>query len=95
MRKKRVQTKAVMLVEYVEAAMARAHYELIEDSSPYYGEIPECRGVWATGRSLKECRSHLREVLQGWMLLRVRKGLALPLVRGRTVNPPQRVRVQV
>jgi hypothetical protein len=41
--------------EYIEAALARAKYELLRDEEePYYGEIPELKGVWATGRTLEE-----------------------------------------
>jgi hypothetical protein len=29
-----------MLLDYLTAAMERAHYEIIEDEEPYYGEIP-------------------------------------------------------
>jgi hypothetical protein len=30
-----------MIKEYVDAALKKAHYEIIEDEEPYYGEIPE------------------------------------------------------
>ena len=37
-----------MLTEYIDAALGRAHYELIEDGErPYCGEVPELPGVWA------------------------------------------------
>ena len=42
-----------MLLEYIEEALRRARYEIIEDEEPYYGEIPELQGVWATGRTLE------------------------------------------
>ncbi|HUG92703.1 MAG TPA: hypothetical protein VML55_17815 [Planctomycetaceae bacterium] len=29
-----------MIREYIAAAMRRARYELIDDTDPYYGEIP-------------------------------------------------------
>jgi predicted RNase H-like HicB family nuclease len=34
-----------MLSEYIEAAMERATYEIIDDPEPYYGEVPELMGV--------------------------------------------------
>jgi hypothetical protein len=34
-----------MLIEYIEGAMARARYEIIDDEEPYYGEIPELKGI--------------------------------------------------
>jgi len=67
-----------MLLEYIEEALRRARYEIIEDEEPYYGEIPELQGVWATGRTLEECRENLREVLEEWILLSVKRGLPIP-----------------
>lgn len=59
-----------MLLEYIQAAMEEARYEIIEDAEPYYGEIPSCQGVWATGKTLEECRRNLQEVLEGWIVIR-------------------------
>ena len=42
------------ITEYIEAAMSKARYEIIEDEEPYYGEVPELEGVWATGKTLEE-----------------------------------------
>ena len=67
-----------MLTEYIEAALSKAKYELIEDEEPYYGEVPELEGVWATGKTLEECRKNLVEVIDGWILVRLRKGLPIP-----------------
>lgn len=44
-----------MMREYIQAAMNNAHYEVIEDEEPYYGEILELQGVWASGKTLEEC----------------------------------------
>ena len=68
-----------MIVEYINAALARADYERIEDKDhPYYGQVPVLKGVWATGRTLEECRNHLAEVIEGWLIVRLRKGLTIP-----------------
>jgi len=68
-----------MIVEYINAALARATYERIEDKdNPYYGQVPVLKGVWATGKTLEECRNHLAEVIEGWLMVRLRKGLAIP-----------------
>jgi predicted RNase H-like HicB family nuclease len=67
-----------MLTEYVEEALRRARYEKIEDEEPYYGEVGELQGVWATGKTLEECRSNLKEVIEGWILLSIKKGLPIP-----------------
>src|ERR1019366_4851288 len=39
----------LMILRYINAAMERAHYEIIEDAEPFYGSIPGIQGVWATG----------------------------------------------
>jgi predicted RNase H-like HicB family nuclease len=67
-----------MILEYIQAALSRAQYELIEDEEPYYGEIPELPGVWATGKTLEECRKNLAEVLDGWIVIHLKKGLPIP-----------------
>ena len=69
----------VMLTEYIDEALRRARYELIEDEeTPYYGEVPELPGVWASGRTLEDCRRELKEVIEGWILVSVRRSLDLP-----------------
>ena len=40
-----------MIREYLDAAMQRACYELIADEEPFYGEVPELQGLWATGKT--------------------------------------------
>jgi hypothetical protein len=51
-----------MLIEYIEEALKKAHYEIIEDKEPFYGEIPGLRGVWATAKTLEECRKNLTRI---------------------------------
>ena len=46
-----------MLLRYIQAALDRAHYEMIVGEEPFYGEVPALEGVWATGRTLEECRA--------------------------------------
>ncbi len=82
-----------MIREYVEQAMEKAHYEIIENSGQYYGEIAVCRGVWATGKTLEECRKNLEDVLEGWILLRVRRGLKIPPINNRVVKPLEKILV--
>jgi predicted RNase H-like HicB family nuclease len=71
-----------MLTKYLEAAMRHAHYEILTDDRTYYGEIPECQGVYANARTLEACRSELAEVLEDWLLFRVYKNLPLPKIDG-------------
>lgn len=79
-----------MMVEYVQAALGRAHYEIIEDEEPYYGEVSELQGVYATGATLEECRANLAEVIEEWVLLSVRRGLPIPAIDGYTIEVPSR-----
>jgi len=67
-----------MLIEYIEEALKRARYEIIEDDDPYYGEIKELKGVWATGNTLEQCRENLKDVIEGWILISLKKGLPIP-----------------
>ena len=67
-----------MISQYIEAALSGARYQIIEDEEPYYGEVPELEGVWAAGKTLEECRHNLAEVIDGWLVVRLRKGLDVP-----------------
>src|SRR3712207_2935017 len=53
-----------MLTEYIQAAMRRAKYEILEDDKSFYGWIPYCQGVWANAPTLEGCRDELQEVLE-------------------------------
>jgi len=71
-----------MLTNYIRAAMRRAKYEILPDDGTFYGEIPGFDGVWANANTLEECRDELKEVLEGWILLRVSLHFPLPTVDG-------------
>ena len=84
-----------MLLEYIQEALERAHYELIEDEEPYYGEVQELPGVWATGKSLEECRRNLGEVIEGWIMVRLQKGLPVPALGKKRLVPMEERKVRV
>ncbi len=67
-----------MLTEYIEEALRRAKYEMIEDEDPYYGEVEELEGVWAVGKTLEECRDTLKEVIEGWIMLGIKENDPFP-----------------
>ncbi len=71
-----------MLSAYLQAALKRARYEILQDDRTYYGEIPDFDGVYANKPSLEECRQELLEVLEEWILVRVSRNLPLPTVDG-------------
>jgi len=67
-----------MLIEYVEEALKRASYPIIEDDEPYYGQIEDLPGVWATGKTLEECRENLKETVESWILVSIKKNMPIP-----------------
>jgi len=84
-----------MITEYIEAALSKARYEIIEDEEPYYGEVPELKGVWATGKTLEECRKNLAEVIDGWIVVRLRKGLPIPPIGAYNIEGLSRLEIGV
>ncbi len=71
-----------MLTQYIKAAMRHAKYEILRSDSTFYGEIPDCNGVYANATTLEECREELEEVLEEWILLRVAQHFPLPIIEG-------------
>jgi len=69
--------------------MRRATYEILPDGA-FYGEIPGLQGVYATAKTLETCREELQQVLEGWIVLGLRLGHALPVVDGVTLTVEQR-----
>ncbi len=82
-----------MIAEYVQATLERARYELINDSEPYYGEVPEVAGVWASGPTLEECRHNLADVLDGWIVLRRGRGIPIPPLGNHTISGLESIEV--
>jgi len=68
-----------VLTKYIEAAMSGARYEITDDGT-YYGEIPLCRGVWASGKTLEACRRELQEVLEEWLILKISDRDPIPAI---------------
>ena len=60
-----------MLSEFIERKLKKASYKLLKNGS-YFGEIPGLNGVWANAKNLEDCRKELKEVLEDWLLLKIR-----------------------
>ncbi|MBI5183972.1 MAG: type II toxin-antitoxin system HicB family antitoxin [Nitrospinae bacterium] len=71
-----------MLTKYIQKAMEHACYEILSDDGSFYGEIPECQGVYANTRTLEECRNELEEILEEWILFRIYKNLPIRKIDG-------------
>lgn len=77
-----------MLIQYIQAALENAKYEIIDDEEPYYGEVPGLDGVWSSGNSLEECRKNLEEVIDEWVIVRLAKGLTIPQIGSHIIKTP-------
>ena len=66
-----------MLTQYLTKKLQGAKYKLLKDGS-YFGEIPGISGVWANAANLEDCRKELQEVLEDWILLKVRDHERIP-----------------
>lgn len=70
-----------MFLRYCEAALKQTQYKQLEDKS-WFAEIEGFEGVWGNGDTVEECRTDLLEVLEEWILLKLRDGDILPIVNG-------------
>jgi predicted RNase H-like HicB family nuclease len=70
-----------MLFEYIQGALEKAEYKKLDDGS-WFAEIPGFEGVWANSKTVEECRKELMEVLEEWLILKVRDGEQVPEVKG-------------
>ena len=75
-----------MLIEYIQAAMREAHYELMEDGR-FFATVPSCEGIWADGDTLEGAREELQDVVGDWILIKARHGDTFPMIAGVDINP--------
>ncbi len=68
-----------VLSDYVDAAMAEASYDKLEDGT-FAGTVPRCTGVVAFGETLRQCETELRSTLEEWILLGLKLGHGLPVI---------------
>ena len=68
-----------MLTAYITAAMGRARYRLLDDGT-YFGEIRGLQGVWGNAKTLEACRAELQEVLEDWLIVKLRDGDPIPRI---------------
>lgn len=62
-----------MINEYITKKLKLARYKILKNGD-YFGEIQGLSGVWANGSNLEDCRKELQEVLEDWILLKIRNG---------------------
>lgn len=83
-----------MLTDYIRAAMLKAKYEIFPEDQSYYGEIPDCPGVWANESTLEACREELQSTLEDWILIGLWRDLPLPILDGIDLNAKQEQEVK-
>lgn len=66
-----------MLTEFISKKLKEAQYKILKNGY-YFGEIPALRGVWASAKNLEDCRQELQEVLEDWLLLKIKTGDYVP-----------------
>ena len=74
-----------VVIPWIDAAMRKASYRILDDGT-YFGEVPDLRGTWANASNLEACREELREVVEGWILVGLRRGDAIPRLDGITLD---------
>jgi predicted RNase H-like HicB family nuclease len=67
----------IMLTRYIGAAMKRARYQTLDDGT-YFGQIPGLAGVWANEQAQERCEAVLQEVLEEWLILKIRDHDPIP-----------------
>ncbi len=75
-----------MITQYIAAAMKQAQFELMENGR-YFATIPACKGCWAEGATIEECRTELPDALESWLLIGLQFQHPLPVVDGIDLNP--------
>jgi len=81
-----------MVFEYIQKALERAEYKKLEDKT-WFVEVPGFQGVWANGETVEECRKELSEVLEEWLLLKIKDGDPIPSMDGIKIRVGELVRV--
>ena len=81
-----------MVFEYIQKALERAEYKKLEDKT-WFAEVPGFQGVWANGETVEECRKELSEVLEEWLLLKIKDGDPIPSMDGIKIRVGELVRV--
>lgn len=71
-----------MLRKYLQAAMNKAHYEILDDDGSFVGTIAGFQGVYANAPTLEACRDEMEEVLEEWLFFRISRGLDVPEMDG-------------
>ncbi len=74
-----------MLTEYIQKALEKAQYKEF-DNGTWFAEIPGFEGVWANAGNVEKCRRELKEVLEEWLILKIRDQDTIPKIEGAEIK---------
>ncbi len=66
-----------MISNFIAASLKKAKYKKIGDGT-YWGDIKGLRGVWANAKTLNKCKEEMKEVLEEWLIIKIRHGDPIP-----------------
>ncbi len=75
-----------VLTEYLNAALRHIRMERLADDGQMYAEIPVCPGVWASAQDEEGVRREIQEVLEEWLILKIRDREPIPEIDGRSLR---------
>jgi predicted RNase H-like HicB family nuclease len=70
-----------MLLQYIQKALTKAQYKLLDDGT-WFAEVPGFEGVWANATTVEGCRQDLMEVMEEWLILKIRDRDPIPQIEG-------------
>ena len=70
-----------MLLQYIQKALTKAQYKLLDDGT-WFAEVPGFEGVWANVTTVEGCRQDLMEVMEEWLILKIRDRDPIPQIEG-------------
>ena len=74
-----------MLFEYIQGALEKAEYKKLDDGT-WFAEIKGFEGVWANKKTVEECRRELVEVLEEWIVLKLKDKDPIPKIKDIDIN---------
>jgi len=77
-----------MLNQYIQKALEKAEYKRLDDRT-WFAEIPGFTGVWANAATVEICRKELVEVLEEWVLIKLRDNDPIPVIDGIETKIPE------
>ena len=66
-----------MFDNYLSKVLQKAEYKLLDDGN-WFASVPGFEGVWANGKTVEETRNELIEVIEDWLILKLKDNEKVP-----------------